>query len=192
MDEEWVVQTQKKISSAFQLFDKEKKGTIVQEEVPTIMRYLGAYPTEKAFVQDILPEMQEDEPAAFVKYARLEEVMLKILASKEWEPDSEDVLLQAFRTIDTEGKGYIAWDTMRELLQSKVSVSVERREERKTGISVKININISPHTHPCNHPQGTPFRDKECEQFQAIARDMESGCVYYEDYVALLAADLND
>jgi len=103
--------------------------------------------------------MQDDEQATFVKFSRLEEKMLQILASKEWEPDSEDVLLQAFRTLDTEGKGYIEWDRMKELLQSKGSA---------------------------------PFRDKECEQFQAIARDMESGCVYYEDYVALLAGDLNE
>jgi len=158
MDEDWVAQNQKKISSAFLLFDKEKKGTVIQEEVPTIMRYLGVYPTEQALVKEILPEMQEDEPAAFVKYGKLEEVMLRLLASKEWEPDSEDVLLQAFKTIDSEDKGYIEWDTMRDLLQAK----------------------------------GTPFRDKECEQFQSIARDVESGCIYYEDYVALLAQDLND
>lgn len=33
-------------------------GCVVQEEVSTIMRYLGAYPTEKAMVKDILPDMQ--------------------------------------------------------------------------------------------------------------------------------------
>lgn len=33
-------------------------GSVVQEEVSTIMRYLGAYPTEMAMVKDILPDMQ--------------------------------------------------------------------------------------------------------------------------------------
>ena len=34
-----------------------RPGTIVQEEVSTVMRYLGVYPTEKAMVKDILPDM---------------------------------------------------------------------------------------------------------------------------------------
>lgn len=33
-------------------------GTVVPDEVSTIMRYLGAYPTEKAMTQEILPDMQ--------------------------------------------------------------------------------------------------------------------------------------
>lgn len=33
-------------------------GSVIQEEISTIMRYLGAYPTEKAMVKEILPDMQ--------------------------------------------------------------------------------------------------------------------------------------
>ena len=62
------------------------------------MRYLGAYPTERAMVKEILPDMmvrffsssiicaredprpQEDEPSAFVKYERFEPKMLEVLA----------------------------------------------------------------------------------------------------------------
>ena len=51
-----------------------------------------------------LPEMQDEEPTGFVSYARFEKVMLNLLASRECEPDSSELLLQAFRTIDAEGK----------------------------------------------------------------------------------------
>jgi len=44
-DETWYVETKRKIREAFQLFDKDRKGCVIQEEVSTIMRYLGAYPT---------------------------------------------------------------------------------------------------------------------------------------------------
>ena len=101
-DENWFTETKKKIREAFQLFDKDRKGCVIQEEVSTIMRYLGAYPTERAMVKEILPDMMEDEPTAFVTYERFEAKMLEILASGEWEPDSEDVLLQAFRVFDTD------------------------------------------------------------------------------------------
>ena len=51
-------------AQTFALFDKDKKGVVIQEEVPTIIRYLGAYPSEKEIIRDLLPEMQPDEPAA--------------------------------------------------------------------------------------------------------------------------------
>jgi calmodulin len=157
-DENWFTETKKKIREAFQLFDKDRKGCVIQEEVSTIMRYLGAYPTERAMVKEILPDMMEDEPTAFVTYERFEAKMLEILASGEWEPDSEDVLLQAFRVFDPEGNGYIEAHRMRDLLITK----------------------------------GTPFREKEIDNFMSVAKDLETGHIYYEDYVAHLTADQQD
>lgn len=154
-DENWYVETKKKIREAFQLFDKDRKGCVIQEEVSTIMRYLGAYPTERAMVKEILPDMMEDEPSAFVKYERFEPKMLEILAEGDWEPDSEEVLLQAFRVFDEEGKGFIEANRLREALITK----------------------------------GTPFREKEIDAFLSVAKDLETGHIYYEDYVALLTAD---
>ncbi|EGB02575.1 Calcium-binding protein [Aureococcus anophagefferens] len=154
-DENWYVETKKKIREAFQLFDKDRKGCVIQEEVSTIMRYLGAYPTERAMVKEILPDMMEDEPSAFVKYERFEPKMLEILAEGDWEPDSEEVLLQAFRVFDEDGKGYIEANRLREALITK----------------------------------GTPFREKEIDAFLSVAKDLETGHIYYEDYVALLTAD---
>ena len=157
-DENWFTETKKKIREAFQLFDKDRKGCVIQEEVSTIMRYLGAYPTERAMVKEILPDMMEDEPTAFVTYERFEAKMLEILASGEWEADSEDVLLQAFRVFDPEGNGYIEAHRMRDLLITK----------------------------------GTPFREKEIDNFMSVAKDLETGHIYYEDYVAHLTADQQD
>ena len=34
--------------------------------------------------------------------------------------------------------------------------------------------------------RGAPFRPKEIEAFLSVARDPETGNIYYEDYVALL------
>lgn len=149
---EWIEQTEAKIREAFDLFDKDKADAIIQEEVGTVMRALGAYPTEKALVLDILPEVQDDEPTGFVSYQKFEKKMLQILATKECDPDSGDILLQAFRTVDTDNTGYISADLMEELLTTK----------------------------------GTPFRPKELESFMLVARDPETGNIYYEDYVALL------
>ena len=83
--------------------------------------------------------------------------MLQLLATKELEPDSGDILLQAFRTIDTNNTGYITADTMEELLTTK----------------------------------GTQFRPKELESFFLVAKDPDTGHIFYEDYIALLTKNQN-
>lgn len=83
------------------------------------MRALGAYPTERALVLEIIPSMQDDEPSGLISYKKFEKRMLQILASKEWEPDSGDLILQAFRTLDPENLGYIPGETMEEYMSTK-------------------------------------------------------------------------
>ncbi|CAM9989840.1 unnamed protein product [Pylaiella littoralis] len=163
-DEHWMEAQKKRIKEAFALFDKDKKGTVVADEVSTIMRYLGAYPTEKAMTQEILPDMQArttrkmaagDDITSAVAFASFETKMLEILSSRAWDPDPPEVLLRAFRAIDDKGVGYIETARMSELLVSK----------------------------------GTSFRAKEIEAFLSIAKDPETGHIYFEDYVASLATD---
>ena len=115
----WIDETKVKIQEAFDLFDKDKTNSIIQEEVGTVMRALGAYPDERQLVLTYLPEMQDEEPTGFVSYAKFENVMLKIMASRECEPDSSELLLQAFRTIDSEGQGWISAEILEALLTSK-------------------------------------------------------------------------
>jgi calmodulin len=117
------------------------------------MRYLGIYPTERALSAEILPVLQGTEAGAPIAYDRFEEKALELLASRAWDPDPDDVLLQAFKALDENGVGYIEATRMRELLLTK----------------------------------GTPFRDKEVESFMSVAKDLETGHIYYEDYVAMLS-----
>ena len=109
-------------------------------------------------VKEILPDMMEDEPSAFVKFERFEPKMLEILAEGEWEPDGEEVLLQAFRVFDEEKKGFIDASKLREALITK----------------------------------GTPFREKEIDAFMSVAKDPETGRIYYEDYCAAVTSDAQD
>lgn len=155
--QEWIEQTEAKIREAFDLFDKDRADAIIQEEVGTVMRALGVYPTERQLVLEILPEVQDDEPTGFVSYQKFEKKMLNLLATKECDPDSGDMLLQAFRTIDSENTGYISAEFLEELLTTR----------------------------------GMPFRPKEIDSFMMVAKDPETGNIYYEDYVALLMKNTN-
>jgi Ca2+-binding EF-hand superfamily protein len=80
------------------------------------MRYLGCYPSEEELVTDILPNLQDDEETSVVKYERFEPFMLRVLMERAYEPDSEEVILQAFKILDLETKGYIDEQSMIELL----------------------------------------------------------------------------
>lgn len=117
--QEWIEQTESRIREAFDLFDKEKADAIIQEEVGTVMRALGAYPTERTLILEILPAMQDEEPTGFVSYDKFEKKMKQILATRELDPDSGDLLLQAFRTIDTDNQGFISAELMEELMTTR-------------------------------------------------------------------------
>ena len=47
----------RRVKEAFEFFDREGRGLLVKEEVGTIMRYLGAFPSEDALVNEILPQV---------------------------------------------------------------------------------------------------------------------------------------
>ena len=141
LSEEKVAELKEKIKAAFALFDKEDKGCVVQEEVSTIMRYLGVFPSERRVVESILPDMQGDEPALYVMYDKFEAKMLDILENHEDEPDMDDTLLRAFRAIDTEGLGYVEADYMKDLLEKhgtpfrakEVDSFLSRAKDMETG-----------------------------------------------------------
>ena len=85
------------IRDAFSLFDMDQQGVIPEAEVPTVMRYLGMFPTQKEVIRDILPAMQGDEPSDVVHYDSFEKVILGHVENNDYAPDSEERLLQAFR-----------------------------------------------------------------------------------------------
>ena len=40
--------------------------------------------------------------------------------------------------------------------------------------------------------KGTPFREKEIDAFMSVAKDVDTGNIYYEDYVALITGENGD
>ena len=174
--DEWRLHTQQCIRDAFALFDKEKNQSVVLEEVPTMIRFLGVFPTEKALVLEILPDMQGGEPTGFVQYARFEAKMLELLMSKQWEMGTSDVLMQAFRTLDPENKGYIEAEFLEELLTNRGTPFRPAELEGKQKLPLVVIDDF----------QSTQGYGQTA--FMEVAKDAETGRIYYEDYVALLSS----
>ncbi|KAG5176201.1 hypothetical protein JKP88DRAFT_282893 [Tribonema minus] len=160
MDEFWLETQRDKIQQAFALFDKEKKANINAEDAATALRYLGVYPTEAALKADILPDLQGGDESAPVSFDKFEAKVLNMMASREWEPDTEDVLLQAFKTLDENGTGSIDANYMRELLLSKGSPFNEKElESFMAGARDHGGGNVIYYEDYCSR-QWTPSREQ--------------------------------
>ncbi len=85
-------------------------------EIGTIMRYLGAFPSEEEIVSQILPSLQDETDLHNVKLSAFEPFMVRVIAEKLFEPDSEEVLMQAFRTLFPD-KPFAEESTMAEYLK---------------------------------------------------------------------------
>ncbi|CAG9333727.1 unnamed protein product [Blepharisma stoltei] len=130
------------IREAFSYLDREGKGYIVREEVSYIMKYFGQYPSEAQVVDVILPEIQEDEPTNYVYYEKFEKYMLNAIINNEFEPDDAETLLAAFKVLDSEGKGYIEVDAMKELLLKNGIPFYEKEWQDFEAYSVDLETNV--------------------------------------------------
>merc|ERR1719408_570429 len=105
----------KAIKEAFALFDRDNKGVCDVREIGTIVRHLGICPTEIE-LRDMITEVEEEEPTGYIRFERFERMMSRILMENQYPRDSEEKLLRAFRTLDTENKGYVEAEKIRTLL----------------------------------------------------------------------------
>merc|ERR1711939_225176 len=109
------IELKRRIKEAFKVFDEENNNIADVREVGTIMGSLGVNPTEKE-LHGMLAQMEEDEPTGFVKYEKFEPVIVKAMEDNEIPTDSEEDIIRAFRALDTDGKGYLTTEELRELM----------------------------------------------------------------------------
>ncbi|EER16314.1 troponin C, skeletal muscle, putative [Perkinsus marinus ATCC 50983] len=125
------------IRRSFDLFDKLGTGTVVPEEIGTIMRYLGQFPTETELVEVVIRELKDNATtdntttgsskqsnnnnitkSTPIAYHHFEKVMLRCLKEHEYDPDDSETLLEAFHVLDPDRKGWVDTNQMRDYLGS--------------------------------------------------------------------------
>lgn len=60
--------------------------------------------------------MEEDEPSGYIVYSRFKETTLKILSTAYPIQSDEETLFRAFKTLDTEKKGFLLPDELRKYM----------------------------------------------------------------------------
>ncbi|KAG9268985.1 EF-hand calcium-binding domain-containing protein 2 [Astyanax mexicanus] len=124
-----VSEVQKKIRSAFDVFDHEQNQTVDVREIGTIIRSLGRFPTE-AELHDVIAEIEEEESAGFIRFEKFLPTMSRILMENKLRPVPEDLLLQAFEVLDQQKKGHLDPEELsRYLTQEGDPFSQEEMEE---------------------------------------------------------------
>lgn len=108
LTEEQIVEFQE----AFNLFDKDKDGTITTQELGTVMKSLGQYPSENE-LRDLISEVDTDGNGV-IDFKEF----LGMMARRMRDPDSEEELREAFKVFDKDGNGYISASELKQVMAS--------------------------------------------------------------------------
>ena len=100
----------KEYRDAFEMFDKDKDGTITAKELANVMRSLNQDPSEQE-LHDMINEVDQDGNG---RIDFEEFVMLMNRRSKE--TDTEEEVINAFRVFDKDGNGLISSTELRHIM----------------------------------------------------------------------------
>ena len=96
--------------AAFELFDKDRDGTITTKELGILMRNLGRNPSEEELKQMIREvDLDGNGTIDFKEF-------LCLMVKKMKRTDTEEELLEAFKVFDRDGNGYITSHELRYIM----------------------------------------------------------------------------
>ncbi len=96
----------------FELFDKDKSGSISTSELGDVMRALGANPSNTE-LQEMIEEVDKNKSG----HIEFEEFLI-LFEKKMREPDSEQDLIEAFRIFDRDNSGTISAKELKHVMTS--------------------------------------------------------------------------
>ena len=100
----------KEYRDAFELFDKDKDGTITAKELANVMKSLNQDPTEQD-LNEMIAEVDTDGNG----HIDFEE-FVSLMNRRSKETDAEEEVINAFKVLDKDGQGIISSTELRHLM----------------------------------------------------------------------------
>lgn len=100
------------LKEAFQLFDRDGDGTISTDELGIVLRSIGQNPTD-AQIEAMIAEVDDDKNG----YCEYDEFLL-LMSKKMNDSQMDEEMMEAFKTFDDKGKGYISYNDLKRVLKS--------------------------------------------------------------------------
>ena len=123
-DNNSINEREKELKEYFDMFDRDKDGSINEKELGNILRSLGHDPTD----QDLSEMINEVDNNSDSKIEF--EEFCKIMNNKLKQNDAEQELIEAFKIFDREGKGLISENEFKHIMLSLgEKISEEELEE---------------------------------------------------------------
>lgn len=124
----------------FSLFDVDGSGTVTAEELATVMRSLGQYPSD-ADCRAMIANLDEDHSGAigFEEFLRLMVSQMKDAERKNLHDSQKDEFIQAFKCFDRDGNGYVDAAELRYMMQNHGTMRLTDDEVNEMMSDADIN-----------------------------------------------------
>jgi Ca2+-binding EF-hand superfamily protein len=171
----------REIAVAF--YKESENGLIKKAEVPYLVRYFLQFPSDNQVVEEIIPEIEKieadvDKSSDMVQIEAFEKQLLIILKTNLYPISEKEVLLECFKLIDIEKKGFIDLHTYYTFLKS-YGVSFNKKQIKDLEDFLKENE--SDFFDPLKIDKETSQKKKHN---QYTTRNF-----YYESYVRKVVMD---
>ncbi|KAL0273583.1 UNVERIFIED_CONTAM: hypothetical protein PYX00_006220 [Menopon gallinae] len=139
---------EKRITEAFEVFDHGNNKTVDVREVGTILRSLGCCPSE-AEIQEILVSIEDHETAS-VYLTHFLPAVTQIITERKLQPASAEALLDAFRTLDKQGKGYLTKEYLSKLMMEEGEPFTQEEVDEMMEVAVDSDTGNIPYEYYIN------------------------------------------
>jgi Ca2+-binding EF-hand superfamily protein len=104
-------------------FKENENGLIPKTEVPYLIRYFLQYPSQTQVVDEIIPEIEKietdvDKTGDLVQIEAFEKHLINILKNNSYPSYEKELLMECFRLLDSDQKGFIDLHTFYTFVKS--------------------------------------------------------------------------
>lgn len=157
-------------------FDPERTGSLHVDVVPSLMRSLNVFVPDAAWADALLPALQAaagGAPGPLLPARAVEDLIVRLMEERTYEPDRPEALYAAFRALDTRNEGFVELPALRAALGCATGGGLPEQE-----LDVFLRA-LAPKAFVLRGDKS----DKNDKSGDKSEEDSARNRVYYADYI---------